>query len=267
MAELLKIEVTKKEFEEGILLQNHVMMLMDYDSNNATTRSGLIYGVLKDLVYADNDNPDDNTSHAADLAENSGIVVKVPQKLYFNPEDRKGMNWECDMELEIGDRIWTNTIETMNAVCVICENKIYKLIPYADIYCAKRTETHMAPSWDGSWGVHPESTTKVIMLNGFVLCRQKNKESISNLDVTSEDKIYHDRGIVAYYGTPNKRYITDSYVDFQDLQAGDEVMWDHKYAPFLLDRTTYAGRFDDKELFWVVPRRRIIARLNRQSHP
>jgi len=245
MAELLKIEVTEKDLRDGILPQNYVMTLMDYTAEGASTKSGIIYGINTELVYADGDNPDDNSSHAADLAEVSSVVVKVPQKLYFNPDDEKGMNWECNMELEVGDRIWTNVIETLNAVCLVCGDKVYKLIPYSDIYCAKRGDT-------------------VIMINGFVLCRQKYVETISELDITSGDRICKDRGIVAYLGKPNKRYRTTDYMDFLDLREGDEILWDRKYAAYLLERQTYASRFNDKELFWVVPRRRIVAVLNRE---
>jgi len=246
MAELLKIEVTKKELTEGILPMNHVLCEMFYQSEGAETSSGIVYGVNTDLVYADNDNPDDPTSHAADMAETCAKVFRCPQKLYFNPNDEKSMNWETDMELEVGDSVFTNPIETLNAVSLVCEGKVYKLLPYHELYCAKRLNM-------------------VIMLNGYVLCLQKNKESLSTLDVTSESKVYEDRGIVTYLGNSNKRYKTDDHMDFIDLQVGDEVLFDRKYHPFLLERQTYASRFDNENLYWVVPRRRIVAVLNRET--
>jgi len=264
MAELLKIEVTKRELSEGILPQNHVLCEMFYTSEGAKTKSGIVYGVLPDLTYADADNPDDDSSHAADLAETCARVVKCPQKLYFDPEDEKGMNWETDMALEVGDKVWTNPIESQNATCLICEGKIYKILPYSDLYCAKRwTEITGTSGGFNQSGYFYDG--KVVMLNGFVLCRLKNKESISELDVTSEDKVYKDRGIVTYLGEPNKRYRTDDHIDFIDLKVGDEVLFDKKYAPFLLERQKYASRFDENNLYWVVPRRRIFAVINREG--
>jgi len=263
MAELLKIEVTKQELDKGIIPTNHVLMLMDYVSEGAKTKSGITYGVLTDLVYADSDNLDDDTSHAADMAEVSGVVVKCPQKLFFDPDDDKSMNWETDMELEIGDRVWTNPIETLNAVSLVCEGRVYKIIPYHEIYVAKRHHEQATYIIEDKFRAGFDPWDEIIVLNGFVLCRQKNKESLSNLDVTSEDKTYQDRGIVAYVGKPNKRYKTGDHMDFVDLKIGDEVMWDYKYKAFLLERQKYASRFDEDNLYFVVPRRRIVAVLNR----
>jgi hypothetical protein len=257
MVELLKTEVTKRELEEGILPQNHVLCLAHFSNEGAATPSGIIYGVNKDLVYSDADNLDDDTVHAADLAELALIVVKCPERLYFNPDDKdKSMPWETDMEICEDDIIWTNTIEAMNAVTLVCEGKIYKILPYQDIYCAKREI--WVDKWKGT------KKTVVVMFNGYVLCSQVHKESLSEFDVTSADKVDPTKGIVEFLGEPNKRYINPDSVDFVDLNKGDEVLFSKKVPPVLLERQKYASKFDSEKLYWTIQRRNINAVLNRK---
>jgi hypothetical protein len=252
MAELLKIEVTRSELEKGIIPANHVLCHMYYTSEGAKTRAGIIYGINTDLIYADSDNPDDESSHAADMAEVSLVVVKCPEKLYFNPKDDKSMPWETTMELKIGDTVWTNTIEALNAVTLVCEGEFYKILPYQDLYCARRyvKENSIPELW-------------TIMLNGYVLCSQIHKESTHVLDVTSKDKIDLTRGIVEFLGKPNKRYLNPEVYDFLPLEKGDEVLFNKKSPPFLLERQKFSSKFDSEKLYWVVQRRNINAVLNR----
>jgi hypothetical protein len=285
MAELLKTEVTYEQLINGVIPQNYVLCEMFFRSEGAKTKSGLIYGVNTERTYADRDNPDDDSSYAADMAETCAIVTKLPERLYFNPDDPdKSMPWDCDMELEVGDMVWTNPIESQNAVSLVCEDKIYKLLPYHELYCAKRcikldisliSENFSAEDFIKEWqrsgqfiyemGSKQPSTEiingNVICLNGYVLCLQKNKESLSHLDVTTQDKVDKTKGIVAYFGKPNKRYIQKEYTDFVDLKRGDEIILNHKCVPFLLERQLYASKFDENNLYWVIPRRGIVANL------
>jgi co-chaperonin GroES (HSP10) len=255
MAELLKINVTRKELDEGTIPTNQVLCEMFYQSEGAKTKLGIVYGINTDLTYADSENPDDNSAHAADMAEVALRIYKLPQKLYYNPDDtNKSMSWDTDMELKVGDTVWTNPIDALNAVTLVCEGKLYKFIPYADLIVARRIvfENSIPEVW-------------TIMLNGYVLCEQVNKKSLSELDVTSEDKVDPTKGIVAYIGKPNKRYLNDAYVDFLDLKVGDEVLFDKRYSPILLERQLYASKFDSEKLYVVVPRRKIAMVINKKA--
>jgi hypothetical protein len=246
-AELLKIDVTKEQLTNGLVPSNYVLCETYYTSEGAKTKAGIIYGVNTDLIYADADNPDDHTSHAADMAEVSLIVTKLPQKLYFNPDDpNNSMPWETEMELQVGDVVWTDIMETSNAITLVCEGKMYKLLPYQDLYCAKRED-------------------KVIMLNGYILCEQVKKKAISELDVTSCDLIDPTKGIVAYLGNSNKRYLQEDYVDFEDLRVGDEVLLDAHSGIFLLERQLYSSKFSNEKLYWVVSWKKISMVLNRKA--
>jgi hypothetical protein len=263
MAELLKIEVTRKELDEGIIPTNMVLCEMYYSSIGAKTKSGIIYGVLTDITYADADNPDDASAHAADMAEVSMRVTKLPQKLYFNPEDKeKSMPWDTDMEICEEDVIFTNTIEALNAVTLVCEGKNYKLIPYQDAICAQRTH-QTSHGYDGktytdNFGVN------VVMLNGYVLCTLKNKESLSELDVTSQDKLDMTKGTIAFVGTAPLKYLVPEYSHIDDLRVGDEVLFSSKVPPFALERQKYSAKFSNTETYYVIHRRNINAVLNRK---
>jgi hypothetical protein len=258
MAQLLKQKITRKELDEGIIPQNYVLAEAYYSSENARTKSGIIYGVDVDKVFQDADKTTVD-SHAADMAEVALRVYKLPERLYFNPDDvDKSMPWEVEcIELCESDIIFTNIIDSLNAVTLECEGKNYKLIPYQDVYCAKRE------IWVDKWSIPQKKKTVVVMVNGYVLFLPKTKSSLSALDVTSQDKIDKTVGIVAYTGTPNKRYVNPEYSDFKDLQEGDEILFDKKYAFTYLERVKYASQFDDTQLYGVVQRRKINAVVNR----
>jgi hypothetical protein len=266
MAELLKTNISRKELEDGIIPQNMVLCRAYYSNEGAATKSGIIYGVNKELVYSDSDNVDDDSMHAADLAEVSLEVYKLPETLYFNIDDPdKSMPWETRMELREKDLVWTNTIEALNAVTLVCEGELYKLIPYSDIYVAKREWVIYGDDRgdDNSHHFYRTPGIDVVMINGYVLCEQIHKESLSELDVTSADKIEPGKGKIAYTGTPNKQYLNPQYIDFIDLRVGDEVLFSHRTPPWLLERQKYSSKFSQDKLYWVIQRRNIVAVLNR----
>jgi hypothetical protein len=112
MAELLTTSVTREELDNGIIPQNMVLCHQFYESEGMKTKSGIIVGVLTELTYQDADNLKDDSSHIADFAETALVVYKVPEKLFFDPDDPHSMEWQTVMELQVGDMVWTNPIET-----------------------------------------------------------------------------------------------------------------------------------------------------------
>ena len=255
MAELLKIDVTKSELENGVLPQNAVLCEQFYTSEGATTKSGIIYGVNTDLTYA---NPDEPTAdfHASSMAEVAMKVVKLPKELYFNPEDEKSMPWKTEMELCEDDLVFSNPMEVLNAITLVCEGKNYKILPYHELICAKRE------IWVDKWSVPQKKETIVVMLNGYTLCTEIKKKSLSELDVTSGDKYEADRAIVSFLGSPNEAYLNPTYTEFTgELNVGDTILFDKKYRKIYLERVLYASKFSTEQLFLVVPRRRIACVL------
>jgi hypothetical protein len=257
MAELIITEVTREQLDNAVLPQNHVLCEQFYESEGMKTKSGIIIGVLTDLTYQDADNPNDDSSHVADFAESAMRVVRLPERLYFNPEDDKGMPWETEMELCEEDIVWTNPIETLNAVSLKCEGKIYKIIPYQEIYVAKREY------FVDKWSVPQKKASKVIPLNGYVLLTEVKRPKLSEFEI--EEKTDPTRGIIAFTGSINKRYMNPEAVDFYDLRVGDEILYDKKAYPFKLERTKYNNFFSETgEIFMVCQRRRISAVLSRK---
>jgi len=211
---------------------------MTYSCEGIKSKGGVIIGVNIDDEYED-----ENTTHRADFTEVYAQVFRVPDKLYYNREDQHSMAWDCDMELEIGDMVWFNTMESFNAVEIECEDEFYRLIPYSDIYVAKRKQ-------------------KVIVLNGYVLCEPiftsiEHRLAIEN---KKEDK---SRGIVRFVGKSNREYQRPEYVDFVDLQVGDEVLFNPNTPLFPLERKSYLAHFDGNNLYNVVQRRRVAMVLKR----
>jgi hypothetical protein len=258
MAELLKVNVTRKELDEGIIPQNMVLCETYYHTEGAKTKGGIIYGINTDLLYNESDNVDDKSAHNADMQEVSFRVVKLPTRLYFNPDDKdKSMQWETEQELYEEDIVWCNLIESANAITLMCEGKEYRLLPYQDLICAKRE------IWVDKWSLPQKKKTIVIMLNGYLLCEQIMKESLSTLDVISQDNVDITKGRVAYFGSLNKSYIREDLTDFVDLEKGDVVLFERRTIPYLLERQKYASQFDSEKLYWVVQRSRIIAVIER----
>jgi len=224
----------------------------------------------------------------ADLAECYARVYKVPKALYFNPDDPLSMDWETEMELQVGDMVWFSIMESKNSPEILCEKTLYKSIPYADMYVAKRRgwafnvvnlPSHISPkdvikAWNESGQFiykynkanQPEITAltpTVIPLNGYVLCERLFKPQISPLDALSENMIDNTRGRVKFVGTPPEAYLRESYCHIDDIRVGDGVMFDNPAVVFLLERTKALATFDGDNLYWVIPRRRISLILNR----
>lgn len=226
--------------EEGVLpLNNHVIVEMLYNSEGITTKGGIIIGFNKDVVYAEGED-----SHAADLQEVCGRVWKAPDKLYFSPGKQGTMEWDTDMEIKEGDMVWFGLIEAHNAMELHCEGRVFKILPYSDLYVAKRGN-------------------EVICLNGYVLMQTVNKMRISDLDHISEKQIDKTKGVIRYVGKANRRYISKNFADHKDIREGDIVLLDPRARPFLLERKPYLAQFDGDNLYLVIQRRRIAMVLNR----
>jgi len=260
MAETQRIELTEEQFAKGELVfpANHVIVEMTHNNDYAKSKGGIIVGLADRATYAEGKN-----SLGADMQEVWGTVVKLPPKLNFDKEDPNSMDWETDMELEIGDLVWFGIIESANCSEIVVGERLYKIIPYEDLYVAKRDikiERNKNDIIIG-WNI----VSQIIPLNGFVLCQTLNRRKISDLDVISEGHIDTTRCIVRFVGKPNKQYKVESYVDFEDLQPGDEVLLAPR-TPFLyLERKKYLSSFDGDNLYIVIPRRKISMLLKRDK--
>jgi hypothetical protein len=246
MGKIEAISLSRKELDSGSIPFNYVMVESEMTAEGKKTKGGIIIGHSEDVTFHSSVESAD-IGWEADLAEVCSKVYKLPQKLYYNREDISvTMPWDCDMDLQIGDMVWFSVLESRNATAIRCEDYYYKLIPFRDIITAKRGN-------------------EVIMLNGFVLLDKVYTENKSALAISRQGDVDQTKGIVRYIGKPNKEYIMDNYVDFIDLEIGDEVLLSPKTPLINLERKSYLAKFDGDKLYWYVQRRRISMVLSKNN--
>ena len=248
-----QIRISKEELDSSSIVYNHILVRMPYTHEGVKSKAGVVMGFNLDTTYADK-----TDSHTANLAEVWGEVYRVPERLFYDPDDPNTMDWDTDMELQVGDIVWFDIMESKNSSEIVCNGEIYKSIPYQHCYVAKRE------LW---WDEHQNNRyTKIIPLNGYVLCQPITLKKISELDHLSEQKIDKTKGIVRFVGNPPKAYIRDEYSHIEDLQVGDEVLFDKDVPMIYLERRKELATFDGDNLYWVIPRRRIALILNRENY-
>jgi hypothetical protein len=249
-----QIELSREELDRAEIPLNHILVKITRRAEGLKTHAGVLIGYNEDVVYAEGED-----SHSANLAEIVGIVIKIPNALYFNPDDSaRSMDWEMEIELIEDDVVWFSLLESKNSVQLVCEGELYKSIPYADCYCYKRE------IWLDKWS----GAKRIIvgMLNGYVLCEPVFCAKRSDLDYLSKQTVDKTRGVIKFIGTPPTRYIRDIYSHIEDLRVGDEVLFDPKTPLFYLERLGMTSVFDNGKQYWCVPRRRISMILKRQDY-
>lgn len=113
----------------GALLNNRVLVEVDQLRYETTkTKSGL-------ELYVD----DTHVLHQYTVRH--GVVAKLPEKLMFWDEDKEsGLPWRTEMEIEVGDAVWFTGMSSHSGEKLSFKGKKYILIPYQDLYVAKRGE-------------------------------------------------------------------------------------------------------------------------------
>lgn len=250
-----RIKLSKEELDRAKIPLNHILVKMLHTSEGIKTKGGITIGFNLETVYAEGDN-----SWCADLAECYAETYKVPDNLFYDPDDPNTMDIDTDMELQVGDMVWFSILESKNSPEVICDGELYKSLPYADCYVAKRIIKEEPPI-TGRIG---STFTFRLPLNGYVLCEPCYESKLSDLDTLSEKKADMTRGVIKFIGTPPKGYIREEYTHIDDLRVEDEVLFDPRTALFYLERSKSLAKFDGDNQYWCVPRRRIVTVLNRK---
>lgn len=233
-----QIKITREQFESGDVpgWNSAVIVEMEHSAEGYTTQSGIIVGFNVDDIYEEG-----TESHAADLAEVYGKVVRVPKNLDYNKEDLNHMSWLPEMEIDVGDYVWFNPLIAKNCSEIIVDHKLYKCIPYDHIFVARK-------------GGHDGDICPV---NGHCLLERMFYQPLSKFDIISRDKVYPDRGKVAYIGKPNLEYQNPLMGDIQDICVGDVAYFTEGYKPILLERKAFMAGFDGDNLYYATQRRRI----------
>jgi len=172
-----------------------VLIKIELKNENRKSKSGLF------LVGDSDFNPAEN-------AQRVGRVVWIPRYLNY-----KEMEAYADMDLQVGDKIWFDYMTGLNCVRYDVDNVEYKFMNYSDLYVADR---------DG----------EKILLNGFCLFELVDDEIDSPLALKTgrKDSRY---GICKYAGKPNKKYVSDVWVDDERIVEGVKVIFG--MPPILLE--------------------------------
>lgn len=158
-------------------------------------------------------------------------VIGVPKKLSFdlNPQHPYAMDWETELEVQVGDVAYFRKLAVMKAQRM----GEYLLIPYSQCYCVKRGE-QIIPI-NGYTLIEPVFEQQKLKSEVLVLdCVAEYAEIVAK-DISSQASFRNDlkpapkmqelksQGIVRYIGKPNKRYMDDRWHDNIDVQVGDYV--------------------------------------------
>lgn len=165
-------------------------------------------------------------------------VIAVPDRLRFDyePINSKYMDWETEMEIQVGDIAYFNKLSILKAQKV----GEYLLVAYKDCYCVKRGD--LIIPINGYMLIEPVYEERVSLNSEYIIldCVEEYAQMVAK-DITcqtlfrNELKQIPDReelksqGIIRYLGKPNIRYMDDKWDDNLDVSVGEYV--------FLVDRT------------------------------
>jgi hypothetical protein len=234
-------------------LNNHVLLKISSNNKNIKLDGGKV-------LYLDTSFQKEK--HSDVVCE----VMQVPDRLYFELSDEQhpktgdflkmdgSMDWDCDMELKVGDEV---IVHYMAYVIAFGDNKKafiedgveYFLCPYDMIYLAKRrwTKTEENAFWAmyGNLGVSNDVVKRVceqnnmvtdgdkvynvIMLNSYVLVQPVERQLKSSL-IDLPDNIFKGKSNkkmvrVCFAGKINRSYASSVYSD-QAVYPGQLVIVD-----------------------------------------
>ncbi len=165
-----------------------------------------------------------------------GNVVKIPERLYFNPSSVDSLEWETKQELCVGDKAWFQRSMYLNAPRILTPKgngkfKEYVLIRYSDIYLAKRDD-------------------KVLMLNGFLLVKPNIEE---------EKCLFYK--IVGTSLIKCKIVLVSDPVNYKQgdeenlkVSVGDDIILDDPYR-VILEESLFSEF--SSEIYYIIQRREI----------
>lgn len=191
-------------------------------------------------------------------------VVAVPERL----TPKVGL-WETDIEVKVGDIVWVDRLESLNATAVYGDDSTeYRLIGYHSIIVAKRLVHYMDyANTVPKYLVEDTRVYEVIPVNGMILCSDIYHES--NLAV-SRKKLDLVRAKVEYVGKPNKYYYhgkKKAYLDTEEEIKPRQIIAlnvanknENIVSRSYLEDKKFARFNGDKEYFYI-QRRHINAIL------
>ena len=182
-------------------------------------------------------------------APTSGVVVNVPEKLYFGRNQSNTNEYDVDMELQVGDTIVFHFLTYQTCIdrkwFMVLDNELYLMVKYDCIFIARRKD-------------------KVIPINGWVVVEPlvETIETTIELPDHIKNKSSLTKGIVKYLGSPVRNYSWDfdhksKYgADTDEIKVGDTVMFSAEDSiPLqyemhaIIDKGTELYRMHRKDIF------------------
>ena len=218
MGSRTKQRIDEKTLKEMTLsaYSNMVLIKVPDFKKERVTKAGIILDVNPDTQYFDQG----EGSHMADLARVVGIVEKVPPGL---TPDGDIQPWETSMDLQVGDTVWFDYMDGMNATSFIMGDDEYRLIPYASCYIAYRD-------------------SRFVTLNGYILFEDvfQPKDELEHID-----KVDPLKGKVYAVADPVVHTL-DYWTEQIDVAVGDTVEFRKKFPKVYLERQKYFQQLDKK---------------------
>ena len=244
--------ITLKSIKEvGKLLscRNQILVKRKYNNEEQRTEAGI--WIITDTSF-----------RPALHADRIGEVVKVPDGLWYHSLGYKNysyggesMPWDCEQELRPGDTVVHTFMDRDDIVNIEVEDEpgeLYRMMPYDDIYVARRGD-------------------EVIPLNGYCLCEEVMKESMSEvLDIIQydkndnlEDPIDKQVGKVAYVGKANRAYRTGKSGERDldggaDVEVGDVIIKRRGDIHIRLEEDLHNRFFDSPVMYFIIQRKDIM---------
>lgn len=145
-----------------------------------------------------------------------GVVAMIPDKLTSRSASENGMEWETELDVQVGDTVYFGIMASANAESVKIGEDLYYLIHYSRFILRMRDN-------------------EITMLNGYVLLSEViEKLRVSGLILEFGDHVDKKSGVVTNIGKPNKSYYGTDAVD-AEVEVGDTVLFERKFFGYLED--------------------------------
>ena len=179
-------------------------------------------------------------------------IVSLPKCLKFsmNVNKYRSMEWETEMELKYGDIVWINYLAGLKATQIQVDEKYYILLPYSQIYLAKREKEIKT---------FKKIKETVLMLNGYVIVESIKEKIQSVIDIPDKENMRVMR--IVNLGRPNKRYKEISVFDDDYLRVNDRVVMKNVHHRKL--EYDIHARFEKK--YYITQRPRILGVLGKRT--
>ena len=183
-----------------VMENNQVLLRMTTNNLEATTDAG----IYKASAFLN------RNQYLDDYANRVGVVVAVPDHLVFysqvNKTSDNAMRWDCDIEIEVGDTVWTSYPSVLDCEEIVVDDQSYLMVNYRELRMAKRED--------------------YIMLNGWILYETPLKYKSSVL-IDPNPQPDYTKGIVHRVGKKNRSYFRNGRwidMDIINVKEGDTFL-------------------------------------------